>query len=124
MHITKSGRSIIGNMSKPGFKWLLFMPSPSPKDIMIPNLTLPPIVIPGLKMANLPIALRFGGGGSDGDHRGRIFGLGHTLKRMDSSVQYFRLDYHSPHGQNVKDAKYDEETGPKGYQLHIHYKKF
>lgn len=85
------------------------MPTPddgsrSPKDRLIPNQKFR-IPFPGLRIGNRPVILQFGGGG--GNNRGRLFGLGvGSISKGVPTNQFFRMDYHIPHGQGKNDAYY------------------
>lgn len=91
----------------------------------ISNLSLTPttftLPLPGVKLAKVPIVLKFGGGG--GDFRGRVLGLGTRLANSSASEhQYFRMDYHSPHGKGKSDYDYFNSKGSQ-YDFHMHIPK-
>jgi RHS repeat-associated protein len=100
------------------FHWALYMPTPV--ELAIPNISgwLP---IPKFEILHAPVGLRFGGGsadGKDGDHRGRLLGLGIRDDGTGQYMQLFRMDYHDPNTGNHT-GYYDVETVQK-YKFNFH----
>lgn len=91
------------------FLWLIYMPTPHPRDSYLANPSAT-VVLPAIRIANVGVALRFGGGGSRGSFRGRVLGLGVGSRhsRPSEEIQFFRMDYHEPHTETggLRDRHY------------------
>jgi hypothetical protein len=97
-------------------KWVLYMPTPY--ETWIPNPTLS-VHFPGFKIANKPVELRLGGGGTHGDYRGRLWGLGTvTRKTAEKFDQLFRMDYH-PSTHQPSDEYFEAHGNTYNFHFHL-----
>ena len=105
------------------FQWVIYAPTPVEKWIPNPSrfVSLPR----SIEIAGERVLLKFGGGGKDGEHRGRVWGLGYAKRNGSvwNDTQIFRLDYHTPSSSDhLGDAEYAELMIDK-YAFNYHVRK-